>query len=117
MNLRHAAALALVGWYLMVPPLKNGEIIPDEKAPLSEWKTVMSGNSSLFCERVRIVFQNQEEKEWRAELAKGRATTISEKDKAIRDKVDQQFLEILRKTAPITYAKCVSTDDPCLKGK
>jgi len=60
MNLRHAAALGLVGWYLMVPPLKNGEIIPDEKAPLSEWKTVMSGNSSLFCERVRIVFQNRE---------------------------------------------------------
>ncbi len=23
MNPRHAAALALVGWYLMIPPIKN----------------------------------------------------------------------------------------------
>jgi hypothetical protein len=35
MKVRHAAALALIGWYLMVPPLHKGEV--DEKAPLKEW--------------------------------------------------------------------------------
>ena len=37
MKLRHAAALALVGWYLMVPPpIGKGEMI-DLKAPLAKW--------------------------------------------------------------------------------
>jgi len=31
MNIRHAAALALVGWYLMVP-VRN-----DSRAPISQW--------------------------------------------------------------------------------
>jgi hypothetical protein len=35
MNLRHAAALALVGWYLMVPPSTGGKL--DTKAPLPQW--------------------------------------------------------------------------------
>jgi hypothetical protein len=34
MKLRHAAALALVGWYIMTPPL-NGE--PDPSMPISRW--------------------------------------------------------------------------------
>ena len=40
MNPRHAAALALVGWYLMVPPLErlpNGPEVFDLNAPLSQW--------------------------------------------------------------------------------
>ena len=41
MNLRHAAALALVGWYLLVPPHgPNGRW--DPRAPLSKW--VMDGS-------------------------------------------------------------------------
>ena len=39
MNLRHAAALALVGWYLISPPA-TGQDFPrsrDEGAPLSKW--------------------------------------------------------------------------------
>jgi hypothetical protein len=35
MNPRHAAALALVGWYLIIPPLKG--LGRDERAPLSKW--------------------------------------------------------------------------------
>src|ERR1700736_3764083 len=33
MNLRHAAALALVGWYLMCPPLCSSHWSKDEKSP------------------------------------------------------------------------------------
>jgi hypothetical protein len=38
MNPRPAAALALVGWYLMLPPVKpDGSV--NAKAPLSKWRT------------------------------------------------------------------------------
>jgi hypothetical protein len=45
MNLRHATALALVGWYLIVPPiarLPNSCPVPDMGAPISKW-TVREG--------------------------------------------------------------------------
>jgi hypothetical protein len=35
MTLRRAAPLALVGWYLMVPPLHDEK--PDTQAPISAW--------------------------------------------------------------------------------
>jgi hypothetical protein len=56
MNLRHAAALVPVRWYLMAPP-------PDRKdeqsyrvhwataAPLSQWETASSYDSARECER------------------------------------------------------------------
>jgi hypothetical protein len=41
MNVRHAAALTLVGWYLMVPPMAHKEDWqaggPPTTAPLGEW--------------------------------------------------------------------------------
>jgi hypothetical protein len=33
--MHHAAVLAFIGWYLIVPPLKGG--IYDPRAPLSKW--------------------------------------------------------------------------------
>jgi hypothetical protein len=42
-KLHHAAALALVGWYLMVPPLGT-DGMPDSKAPLSRWTIAVSGS-------------------------------------------------------------------------
>jgi len=38
-------------------------------------------------------------------------------DKTIRYQVDQEILEVPRKSAPVSFATCVSTDDPRLKGK
>ena len=78
MNLRHAAALALVGWYLMLPPLtKRGpdsyDLPPDTSAPISKWtyssvldhfdteeecKTELTNRQSLVEARVRS--QNME---------------------------------------------------------
>jgi hypothetical protein len=37
-NPRHAAALALVGWYLMLPPVSHGDF--NENVPLSGWRIV-----------------------------------------------------------------------------
>lgn len=86
MKSRHAAALALVGWYLMVPPLcsshwTNGNQTAcsasafNYDVPLDRWRESASFNSLHKCE-------------------------ISAAEKG-----------------PYTHCKCVSTDDPRLKGK
>jgi hypothetical protein len=46
MKLRHAAALALTGWYVLVPPT------PDPTLPLSQWTVVHESDSDVDC-RVR----------------------------------------------------------------
>ncbi len=49
MNLRHAAALTLVVWYMMVPPVRGapGEIL--EHAPLSEWDVDSQYDNKAEC--------------------------------------------------------------------
>ena len=52
MKPRHAAALALVGWYLMVPPLTPGGG-PHEvlfHAPLSKWEVGEGHDTKAGCE-------------------------------------------------------------------
>jgi hypothetical protein len=53
---RHAAALALVGWYLMMPPPKlNGEA--DLQWSLSEWASLQSFDTATECERAKKELQ------------------------------------------------------------
>jgi len=52
MNTRHAAALALVGWYLMVPPLfphSKSPFARDDSLPLSRWKLINSFDTAAEC--------------------------------------------------------------------
>jgi len=52
MKLRHAAALALVGWYLMMPPsTSSGRIQKD--APLSRWYIFTTFETKKECEKAR----------------------------------------------------------------
>ncbi len=67
MKPRHAAALALVGWYLLMPPPSSkypGSVV-DTTAPLSQWEVVPSydyyfkedtshGMTAEQCEQVRL---------------------------------------------------------------
>src|SRR5208283_413739 len=54
MKPRHAAALALVGWYLMVPPPPlPPNATPDLSTPLSGWKIIGFFNGEGDCERIR----------------------------------------------------------------
>ena len=48
MKPRHAAALALVGWYLMMPPL-GSDGRPDDSAPLPQWKIRGSFDTAAGC--------------------------------------------------------------------
>ena len=57
MKLRHAAALALVVWYLIVPPLVIHSSVPvDLDAPLSKWGIFSSHNSAADCEQTLVAF-------------------------------------------------------------
>ena len=88
MKLRHAAALALVGWYLLAPPLYKGEV--DEKAPLKEWTVLQSFGTVTECSQWLSVLLHK------ANL-----------DPAIRTVVKHRLLA----------TSCMSSDDPRLKGK
>ncbi len=93
----HAAALALVGWYLMVPPLVGDPFHIDHAAPLSEWKIKSSYDTAEQCEATRIRKSN--------ELgAKLNGRTIESGSGAMMD-------------MPLGYAQCIATDDPRLKEK
>jgi hypothetical protein len=51
---RHSAALALLGWYLMLPPVtSDGRTQKD--APLSRWYIFSSFETKEECEQVRQV--------------------------------------------------------------
>jgi hypothetical protein len=51
MNLRHAVALALFAWYLMVPPVgKTGRLNMNVDAPFSLWLTFEIYETEPQCE-------------------------------------------------------------------
>lgn len=49
-NSRHAAVLALAGWYLMLPPLAADRPDVDQDAPLSTWKQGSAFDTAKDCE-------------------------------------------------------------------
>jgi len=50
MKLSHAAALALIGWYLMVPPpVVHNRLPVNLEAPLSEWRLFSAHDSAAEC--------------------------------------------------------------------
>ncbi len=97
MNLRHAAAFALIGWYAIVPPGVDGFLKPE--APLSEWPIIGKANSEAECEtrigvaRVRLT---------NAILAAELPETVP-------------FIRQLGEGA--MELRCISSDDPRLKEK
>jgi hypothetical protein len=87
MKFRHAAALALTGWYLMTPPLQaNGH--HDQAAPLEKWRIEAGFGTGDDCKKTLGVLSSRAAKE-------GKSRDIE----AVKD------------------AQCVSTDDPRIKEK
>ena len=52
MNPRHAVALTLVGWYLMLPPVHDGQ--PDTQAPISAWTVFCKFDSAAACQEWKL---------------------------------------------------------------
>jgi hypothetical protein len=90
--LRHAAALVLVGWYLMVPPYNSTRTDVDPTAPISKWQNMSSFDTADDCQ----------------EIIQGEDKLIEDEDSSLPD-----HLIIVRR---FRFAQCVSTDDPRLKG-
>ena len=106
MKPRHAATLALVGWYLMAPPLikvgpdprdaRRDRVVPDSDAPLLKWNWAGSFDSIDACQR-------KQEKE----IVKAQKLELAQ-PAAKRDRsVEMDFWK----------ARCIASDDPRLKGK
>jgi hypothetical protein len=92
MSLRHAAALALVGWYLIVPPfhVEGERPVIDSNVPTSNW-TILNWFGTFFdCEKERERFP---------ELAIFEALTFP------------STAEANLVLARVPYAQCVSTKD------
>jgi hypothetical protein len=91
MKSRHAAALALVGWYLMFPPSAHGlhgQI--ETSALLSQWDILESFDSANECETALSRFKAAEH-------------TETEIGMQLRKAADRSL--------------CIATDDPRLKEK
>ena len=50
MKLHHAAALALMGWYLMLPPDPKTGTPPDTTAPLNTWRSEGTFETARECQ-------------------------------------------------------------------
>jgi hypothetical protein len=88
MKPRHAAALALVGWYLMMPPLYDRGRL-DETAPLKQRTIIDSFDRASECT--------------------SRLSSITRDIEIERDPAPDETLK--RRTL---LAACVATDDPRL---
>jgi hypothetical protein len=107
MNLRHAAALAIVTWYLMLPraSLHAGKVLVYSNAPLRTWARIgKSFDSITECEKAR------EEAQRKAQ---------NEKENALNGAAEMDANLDGRTTADFEAArlmKCVSKGDSRIKG-
>ena len=105
MKPRHAAALALVGWYLMVPtPYGSSSLRYVENLPLSKWTIFQSFDSADACENGLYAMRKENSAKLKA-LAKAPPKDTNDASPAER----LVFLYGL--------AQCVEADDPRLKEK
>jgi hypothetical protein len=106
MKLRHAAALALVGWYLMVPPLRRevccGLITSgDPSIQIAKWKTLR-----VFITRAECEQSTYQEVRKRTAAAHQLANAYG-----LSDRLEREWKEAG------SQAKCVASNDPRLKGQ
>ena len=101
MKLRHAAALALVGWYLMMPPPtkapKYGWSVSLSE-PLIRWHHVGSYDTAAECENARDSLHTQ---------GLDRIRRYAKNPFADEAAIGQEDAS----------AECIATDDPRLKEK
>jgi|HubBroStandDraft_6_1064221.scaffolds.fasta_scaffold482803_2 hypothetical protein len=96
MKLRHAAALALVGWYLLFPPfsqwLDYQGVSGYHKAELRNWQRLETFDTRQDCERAEDQLRERYDK-------------------------DQKEPVLNRTQYNLRLAQCVQTGDPRLKEK
>ncbi len=93
----HAAALALVGWYLMVPPAIPNTHEVNKSAPLAQWTIRRTFPRNAGCEN-----------------AKSRLRTQALAAQAEKDAAGRRGQRNPDSYCILCNAECVSTDDPRL---
>jgi hypothetical protein len=108
MTLHRAAALSLLGWYLMLPKLVTTQALgkPPKadsqsiaSAPISRWQVIRSFDFSSDCEDAR---------------AKLRDSLLGEDKMKELEKQGYEERELRRRAELLT---CIATDDPRLREK
>jgi hypothetical protein len=116
MNIRHAAALALVGWYLMLPPVgydsKLARFVTggwnDDGSPnLSRWEQAGSFDTASDCQSAVTLLNPEGTAQLKTDRAAPKLADIMKR----RHSELVAILEIQKQNA-----LCVATDDPRLKG-
>lgn len=102
MKLRQTTALALVGWYLMMPPMSNDPYYP-KRAPLSHWGTFESFDTATDC------------RDFQADTLK-RTKDIDYSALRKRALNTKELTNNLMRYAAM-FGKCIASDDPRLKEK
>lgn len=119
MKLRDAAALALVGWYLMVPRaapfrLSGGRFLPDiaTGTSLSEWSILGSYDSASRCVASLEVL---------AQKGRGKLRSIPYHEYTSAELLNDEHLsrQLTDHYNSLRWlnAKCIATDNPRLKEK
>jgi hypothetical protein len=98
MNLHQAATLAFVGWYLMLPPLVNAPYKVDTEAPLTSWRDYQTFETAQECNKS---LSSMQAKYGHAAVAPSGSIKRGTRTFALQ----------------VVFARCVSSDDPRLKGK
>jgi hypothetical protein len=108
MSPRHAAALALVGWYLMVPPIAP----PDPGTDLKYWSNEGSFDTAAECraasDELVYKFGHMSNKDWKSWDDGYFAHYHTHLDRA-------WTLDHFKGLA--VASQCIATDDPRLKEK
>jgi hypothetical protein len=98
MKVQHAATLALIGWYLMIPPLVDAPYKIDTEAPLATWKVYQTFDTADECNKSLTAVKAKYEHTASAPLG-----TIEKGSRAF--------------ALQMTFAQCVSSSNPNLTAK
>jgi hypothetical protein len=105
MRTRHAASLALVAWYLLIPPIGADNKV-DAHAALSQWRKGVTFQSEKECDdSLKDAIQNpMTPDEYQAAAEATRKAKMNPLSKS----------EMTKRTAE---SLCVAADDPRIKAK
>jgi hypothetical protein len=104
MKPRHAAALALVGWYLMAPPVQEKDGV-QYNAPIAKWDIQHVFDSAAECDVAMQRWRSRAKKVWDALNSKKPLPHNADLDLPL-EQVNQ-----------MGACECIASDDPRLKEK
>jgi hypothetical protein len=122
-NLRHAAALALMGWYLVTPHTLPNSTQPNLFLPISEWSRIGPVASKSDCEtRLSAARRKSDDPAAREQIKKQLPRVRAEIQREWPDQkmapdsyFDKDYWDDLRRM--LKLSQCMASDDPRLKEK